>query len=458
MDPRNTLRHLNPEGFDRQDRAAALETEIASLASHIHAATYRLIAMLGEFEALDGWSGWPSPAHWLQWRCGYSLGTAREKFRVARALPELPLIRSAFEKGELSFAQVRAMTRVATPENEPTVLMWAQHSTAAHMERLARLYRRYGENAAALEQHRGRSFARWEDEDGMVTLRVRLPAEQAAVVMKAIEWAKDSLDGRDAEDDVSAETRPDPWQDPPAHPDEDVSAETREARMADALVRVAESYLEPDSRPRSLAEKYQVHVHLDLRKDTDGVVMDPDAPSLAEETVRRLGCEAGIVPVLHDGEEILSVGRKTRAVPPAIRRALRLRDKGCRFPGCTHTRHVDAHHIKHWADGGETKLSNLVELCGRHHRLLHEGGYGLAVTDDGALIFTRPDGERIPDVPRPPVLAGDPVERFRHEHRHLDVSAETCCSHWDGKRPDYGAMVEALDLRSRGGHCSSSGL
>jgi hypothetical protein len=243
----------------------------------------------------------------------------------------------------------------------------------------------------------------------MVSFRIRLPAEQAAVVLKAIEAAKASLEDHDRDDDVSAETPPSPWDDPPAHPDEDVSAETRHARRADALVRVAESFLEPDGRPRSLAEKYQVHVHLDLRRAADGPVADPDAPALAEETIRRLGCEAGLVPVLHDGEEILSVGRKTRAVPPAIRRALRLRDRGCRFPGCTHTRHVDAHHVRHWADGGETKLSNLVELCGGHHRLLHEGGYGLRVTDDGALVFTRPDGERIPDVPRPLVLTGDPV-------------------------------------------------
>jgi hypothetical protein len=120
-DPKMNLEaryHMNPEGFARQRRAAVLEQKIASLACHLHAATYRLIAMLREFEDLGGWSGWPSPAHWLQWRCGYSLGAAREKFRVARALPDLPLIRAAFKTGELSFAQVRAMTRVATPENE----------------------------------------------------------------------------------------------------------------------------------------------------------------------------------------------------------------------------------------------------------------------------------------------------------------------------------------------------
>jgi hypothetical protein len=219
--------------------------------------------------------------------------------------------------------------------------------------------------------------------------------------------------------------------------------------MADALVRLAEAWLEPGGRPRSLAEKYQVHVHLDLRRDADGPVADPDAPALAEETIRRLGCEAALVPVLHDGEEILSVGRKTRAVPPAIRRALRLRDRGCRFPGCTHTRHVDAHHVRHWADGGETKLSNLVELCGQHHRLLHEGGYGLRITDDGALVFTRPDGERIPDVPRPLVLTGDPLDALVSGNHGHDVSAETFRCMWDGKRPDYGTMVQLLDDKCR---------
>jgi hypothetical protein len=425
-------------------RAAELEGEIASLAAHINAATYRLIEMLREFDELAGWSGWPTPAHWLQWRCGYSLGAAREKFRVARTLPELPRIREAFRTGRLSFAQVRAVIRIATPENEATLLMWAQHSTASQMEKFARLYRRYGENAAALSQHRERSFTSWEEDDGMVSFRIRLPAEQAAVVLKAIEAAKNTLDGQD-EDELPIETRIAMIDEPPDHPDEDVSAETRRARMADALVRVAESYLEPDGRPRSLAEKYQVHVHLDLRRDADGPVADPDAPALAEETIRRLGCEAGLVPVLHDGGEILSVGRKTRAVPPAIRRALRLRDRGCRFPGCTHTRHVDAHHVRHWANGGETKLSNLVELCGRHHRLLHEGGYGLRATDDGALVFTRPDGDRIPDVPRPLVLTGDPVAVLAASHHRHDVSAETFRCRWDGAPPDYGAMVQLLD-------------
>ena len=454
------LRRMNPDGLARMARVEELEGEIVTLASKIHAATFRLLEMLREFEALSGWHGWPTPAHWLQWRCGYSLGTGREKFRVARALPELPLIRESFRSGRLSFAQLRALTRIATPENEARLLMWAKHSTASQMERFVRLYRRFGENAAAVEHHQARSFTWHEDEEGMVSMKIRLPRDQGEVVLKAIEAAKASLDGQDIEAlpldeqmtrlgfnaNAEAETPATGHDyDPPPHPAEDVSAETSRARSADALVRLAQAYLEPDLRPKSLAEQYQVHVHLDLRTGADGPIEDPDAPALAEHTIRRLGCEAALVGVLRDDEEILSVGRKTRAVPPAIRRALRLRDRGCRFPGCTYTRHVDAHHIHHWADGGETKLSNLVELCGRHHRLLHEGGYGLRLTDDGALIFTRPDGERIPDLPRPFVLTGDSTET---DPLH-DVSAETFRCMWDGRRPDYGTMVELLDALRR---------
>ncbi len=105
--------------------------------------------------------------------------------------------------------------------------------------------------------------------------------------------------------------------------------------------------------------------------------------------------------------------------------------------------------MRHWADGGETKLSNLVELCGRHHRLLHEGGYRLRATDDGALVFTRPDGERIPEVPRPVVPCDDPVAALAHDHRRLGVSAETLRCRWDGKPADYGSAIEWLDEAAR---------
>ena len=121
-------------------------------------------------------------------------------------------------------------------------------------------------------------------------------------------------------------------------------------------------------------------------------------PALALETVRRLGCDCTVVGIVEgrDGEP-LNIGRKSRSIPPAIKRALRARDGGCRFPGCDRTRFCDGHHVKHWADGGETKLGNLVTLCGFHHKLVHEGGFGVTVTDDGVFVFTRPDGKRIPE-------------------------------------------------------------
>jgi hypothetical protein len=126
-----------------------------------------------------------------------------------------------------------------------------------------------------------------------------------------------------------------------------------------------------------------------------------DAPALAPETARRLGCDTSVVPILSSGGETLSVGRKTRSIPPHIRRALDSRDGGCRFPGCENRRWVDAHHIHHWAKGGETSLDNLVVLCRHHHRLVHEGGFSVRRPPTGELEIRRPDGRLI--APSPPL-------------------------------------------------------
>ena len=127
-----------------------------------------------------------------------------------------------------------------------------------------------------------------------------------------------------------------------------------------------------------------------------GAVRSTTAPYLAADTAQRLACDASIVLLVEDEDgQPLSIGRKTRAIPPAIHRALRARDGGCRFPGCTHRHFIHAHHIKPWAEGGETALENLVELCQYHHRLVHEGGYGCRLSDTGELCFTRSDGRPI---------------------------------------------------------------
>jgi hypothetical protein len=141
---------------------------------------------------------------------------------------------------------------------------------------------------------------------------------------------------------------------------------------------------------------------------------------------------------------VLDVGRKTRTVPPAIRRALDYRDGGCRFPGCGN-RFCDAHHIKHWADGGETRLDNLVLLCRRHHRAVHEEGFGVEMVGVG-VRFNWPDGRSFPHVPPAPSLPSDPVADLETRHRKLGlgIDPETTTPHWSGERFDVGWAIHTM--------------
>jgi hypothetical protein len=164
-----------------------------------------------------------------------------------------------------------------------------------------------------------------------------------------------------------------------------------------------------------------------------------DGPALAPETAERLACDASIVEIVERDGEPLSVGRKTRTIPPSIRRALNSRDQRCRFPGCENRRFLHAHHIRHWAHGGETKLDNLVLLCTRHHRFVHETGYSIRDWG-GKLEFRDPWGAPIPHVPRPP--PGDP-HRLEELNRHAEIDAQTCAC-GDGDRMDLGLAVDAL--------------
>lgn len=153
-------------------------------------------------------------------------------------------------------------------------------------------------------------------------------------------------------------------------------------------------------------ERRQLTVHIDAAALTKGeksarCETDQGSP-ISVETARRLGCDAALVAVIEGEEGTLGSGRRTRAVPAQTRRALAERDRGCRFPGCTARRRLEAHHIHHWARGGETSLANLAELCRAHHRLLHEGGFDLHRASDGSLVFRRPDGRPLPASPAPP--------------------------------------------------------
>jgi len=363
---------------------------IADIAAGIHAATYQLLVLLHEFDARKGWNnGFLSCAHWLSWRTSIDMGAAREKVRVARALPNLPLLGTALRRGEISYAKVRALTRIATTATEERLLAIAHHGTASQVERLVRAWR-WCDRREDDRKHLWRSVSCRVDEDGMVVLRARLTAEQGAVVQRALEAASDRL-----YQESRLATAPDRLE-------EEV---TSDQRRADALTMMAEAALNADLDRGSAADRYQVVLHV----ETAATPVSPQAPpvleladgpiSVSAETSRRLFCDAAVVLIQENADgSVLDVGRKTRTVPAPIRRALTARDRRCLFPGCN-ARRCDAHHIDHWADGGPTALDNLILVCRRHHRLLHEGGFSVERTAEGDVTFRRPDGRRVELAP-----------------------------------------------------------
>jgi len=421
-----------------------LGDEIAELSAHLEAATAHLLDLIREFDARAGWNtGFRSCAAWLAWRVGLDPGAARERVRVAHALGTLPLLARALARGELSYAKVRALTRVATPETEERLLAVGRAGTAAHVERIVRGWRRVDRKAEAREtarRHATRALHVYQDEDGMVVLRGRLAPEVGALLVQALAAAREAL-YQQRRADVSAETS-----------GGCVSAETptMAQQQADALALLAETALHRGIDPGAPGERYQVVVHVDAP-----VLADPDAPGqsvledgthVSAETSRRLACDASRVVMRHapDGQ-VVEVGARTRTIPPALRRVLHHRDQGCRFPGCG-LPFGQGHHIRHWAHGGPTTLSNLALLCRRHHRAVHEEGYQMDRQPDGELRFQRPDGRLLPEVPPPAAIPADPVQalRARHDAQGLRLHPRTAIPGWLGERLNVGWAIDVM--------------
>ena len=181
--------------------------------------------------------------------------------------------------------------------------------------------------------------------------------------------------------------------------------------------------------------------------DTHPAAHIDGGPPIADATARRLACDSSLVVVTEDSAgSVLDVGRRTRTIPPAIARALRRRDGGCRFPGCTHERFVDGHHVIHWADGGETKLANLVLLCGHHHRLVHERGFNVASDGAGGWHFARPDGTTLPQFfAAQPVAPGQLVA----SQIGMALSPLSLRPRWRGEKMDDNMALGALQTLAR---------
>ena len=422
-----------------------LGQEIASLSAHLDAAAHRLLECIRRFDEACGWheQGAVSCAHWLAWRLGWDPATAREKVRVARALGRLPAIDESLRTARLSYAKVRALTRVATPENEAKLLEMALMATGAQLERLCRGYRGVldNERTPAPEE---RSVRQRLLAGGMVKLELVLEPDEADLILRAIERAREVHARRAQPLETEAPGAPAAQGEAEAVEAAGVSAETCWPSRADGAVKLAESFLAGNPVTGTGGERFQVMVHLDqeaLGPDSAWAATLEDGTRVSAETLRRVACDCGLVAIGGDGEA-LNIGRRARSIPPAIRRALMLRDRGCAFPGCTHTAFLHGHHIQHWLHGGETSMDNLVMLCTFHHHLVHEGGWTVASESDGVLAFHSPSGRLLaPDSLQE--LVDDTVDWLREwaDEHELDLGPDVNLPQWDGKTPDYNAAV-----------------
>lgn len=415
-----------------------LEARICELAGHLAAAAYQFLVLVGDFDARQGWASWelPSCSAWLAWKCQIAPGTAREQVRVARALRELPAISTEFAAGRMSYAKVRALTRIATPDTETDLADLARPMTAAQLERFVAAHRK----VTRVDDERARVLRRLSyrvEDDGQLTMTIRLPAADGAVVLQALRAATGDI------------TEPVDGGDPAAGPGRVKSPKHTVDCLADALVEVASAYLGGTIATASDPEIYQVVVHVgtDVLTEESGEDVSAESPAdvvaagerpaghpadpsrchlqdgraISPATAQRIACSATFSWMLHDHTgNVLDVGRRHRRPPPALRRAVRERDGyRCQYPGCN-SRHTHIHHIVPWAAGGITELSNLTSLCLAHHVIVHELGLAVARGPDGILIVGLPDGTPVPASPQLP--GGRPALGDWHD---ADITSKT---------------------------------
>jgi Domain of unknown function (DUF222)/HNH endonuclease len=407
---------------------AGLDVEIGALAGHLHASTARFIDSAVAFDDSNEWAGigMRSCAHWLTIATGIDLWNAREMLRVGHALRELPGIHAAFAEGRLSFDKVRAVTLVASGEDEAIWLDIALEASGSQLARICQQFRRSiavdDPERAALQRARRRVVSWWLDDDGMLALYATLPPEEGRLVLTAIESAvvrpaAGCAGVADFEASASAaqgdsRQEGDPCLEGPAdHP--------YGARRADALVRICERWLDDAAAaaPAGTASAELV-VHVDAGTltgaDTGGRCHLEGGPAISVDAARRLGCDATLVTVLERDGLPLDVGRSRRVVAGRMRRLLQLRDQGCRYPGCAvPAADTEGHHVVHWVDGGPTELANLVSLCRFHHHRHHEGAFRIVATEGdarrraGGFRFETADGRPIGVLLSEPVVHRD---------------------------------------------------
>ncbi len=436
-----------------------LEADIQTFAAHLAAATAVWLCQVAEYDRRRGWEQWEcrSMAHWLNWKCGVSLRTAREQVRVAAALDEFPRIRAGFLEGSLSYSKVRAVTRVATPFNEPDLVALCHSMTASQLDRCVAAFRvdksAEDEDHAAAVAFADRRVVKRPNYDGSTTTSFTLPDDLSEVSYAAIEHAASKIIEQHRAEGESRRLVVD-------------RLGGTAAIRADAVVALLCGTLDS---PQGINPELGVIVDAELLAAKTRDAPKPDAelangelandelanaeqsdPELrgelagrriGSEVARRIGCDTTLraLTELDDGT-LIEVGTAARTVSGRLRRTLLRRDQHqCRFPGCGQMLGLHAHHIIHWADGGLSTLDNLITLCGFHHHALHEGGWEIQREPHTQKLTFQIRGEQNAGSP---CVTGNPFEAFASVAQR--VSRRGLLPQWGGEHPDFAAISQAI--------------
>jgi hypothetical protein len=346
---------------------------------------------LAEIDRRRPWlrNGFLSTSSWVVHRTGISHAAAVSDVRVARSLEQMPATRKALDAGEISSSAARVLVRARESEPEAFPEAEALLVDAARRLWVRELYRVVAHWRNAVDSRRGEARGQEEPRErrhlhvsptvfGMVRIDGDLDPENGELVITALRSIVDAeIRSRDPED-----------------------RRTPSQHTADAMGEICRQWLDGAPRPEIRGERPHVTVTVDveaLRGSAGGRCELDHAGPIHPEVARLLACDASVARVILAGpSEPLDVGRRTPVVPASLRRAVVIRDRHCRFPGCDRPpAWTDCHHIAHWARGGTTALANLVLLCRRHHRAVHApGGFRLELAD-GRPVFHRPDGSRL---------------------------------------------------------------
>lgn len=371
--------------LDRCDEQE-LQDGITELHATVSAAQRDLLRFVRSYDRRRAWRshGCRNMAQWLSGHLGISTFAAGRWTEAAHALEDLPLLSAALEVGALCLDKVLQLARFATPETEQELVKWARRVSVAAIRRKADLAARQALEDTRIA-HEDRYLRWWRfDDDKRVGIEGSFPAAQGAAVIKAIDRLADQL--------PSLPNDPDPV----------------DARRADALMLMASREIADDQD----SDRATVVVSADLEAlqgDARGCELE-GGPVIPPEVARRLSCDCRLQLVIRDDKGLaVGIGRTARVVPAWMMRELLHRDGGCVFPGCGTRRFLEAHHIEHWSQGGETNLDNLILLCSFHHTLVHEHGWTVELGPHHEALWRRPTA--IPYDPGPPLDLSTAQER-----------------------------------------------